>query len=301
MRSNRHERHEALIGLAEALAKSGVSKLVLHAWERRYGLEPAERSDTGRRFYTPEQVERLRLLKICSNGGFRIGALVEMSTEALSGIEEQLLARQALGEILEAVRALDSERLHALLQGRAAAEPPEQFIRMTVLPLMREIGTLWAAGDLTIAAEHMTTAQIKRILGSLFDNCPPPRDDAFRLVATTPERQEHDIGALVATLLARCNGWNALFLGANLPAAEIAEAAHRRGARCVCLSALTGRRATLGKQLRDLRARLQPLIDIWIGGAAYAGVAPIAGVTYMALDGFLKRLTSADHPFPFAV
>ncbi|PLK72156.1 hypothetical protein C0V73_08785 [Rhizobium sp. TH135] len=293
MHRNRHQEREVLIGLAETLATSGVSKLLLHAWERRYGITPAERSPTGRRFYTREQVERLRLLKSCSDAGHRIGSLVPLSTEMLSRLEYELEARNALSDILDAVKALDSERLQSLLQTRAERDPPEHFIRATVLPLMREIGSLWAAGDVTIAAEHMTTAQIKRILGGLFDRCPPPAVDAPRLLATTPEKEEHDMGALVATLLARLKGWNALFLGANLPASEIVDAAHRRNVRCVCLSALTGRKAPLERHLGELRAALLPSIAIWLGGAAYMAMSDMPGVLFLQdLDAFLDMLAA---------
>lgn len=294
MHRNRQQEREVLVGLAETLATSGISKLLLHAWERRYGLEPAERSPTGRRFYTREQVERLRLLKTCSDGGHRISSLVPLPNEALLRLECELAGRQAVSEIIEAIKAMDSDRLQVLLQVRAETEAPEHFIRATVLPLMREIGSKWAAGDLSIAAEHMTTAHIKRILGGLFDRCPMPSADAPRLVATTPEKEDHDIGALIVALLARLRGWNALFLGGNLPASEIADAAHRREVYCVCLSALTGRKANLQRHLQTLRSILSRDIDIWIGGAAYANLAPMTGVSFMAnMDVFLDALSSA--------
>ncbi|ODS51323.1 MAG: hypothetical protein ABS40_21340 [Agrobacterium sp. SCN 61-19] len=301
MHRNRQQEREVLVGLAETLATSGISKLLLHAWERRYGIEPQERSPTGRRFYTREQVERLRLLKSCSDGGYRISSLVPLSNEALLRLECELAARQALSEIIDAIQALDSDRLQALLQTRAENEAPEQFIRATALPLMREIGSMWAEGEVSIAAEHMTTAHIKRILGGLFDRCPMPPPDAPRLVATTPEKEDHDIGALVATLLARLRGWNALFLGASLPASEIADAAHRREVSCVCLSALTGRKAGLQRHLQALRSALSPDIDIWIGGAAYANLAPMAGVSFMSnMDVFLDALATAVPALPKA-
>ncbi len=301
MHRNRQQEREVLVGLAETLATSGISKLLLHAWERRYGLEPTERSPTGRRFYTREQVERLRLLKSCSDGGHRISSLIPLSNEALLRLEYELSARQALSEIIDTVQSMDSDRLQALLQARAETEAPEQFIRATALPLMREIGSKWAEGEVSIAAEHMTTAHIKRILGGLFDRCPMPSPDAPRLVATTPEKEDHDIGALIVTLLARLRGWNALFLGASLPAGEIADAAHRREVSCVCLSALTGRKAALLRHLQALRSALSPDIDIWIGGAAYANLAPIAGVSFMSnMDVFLDALATEAPAFPKA-
>lgn len=293
MRQKRRETGNELIGLADMLARSGIPKLLLHAWERRYGLEATERSPTGRRFYTLEQAERLRLLKACSDGGHRISSLVSLPIDKLVKLEAELVARGALGELLDAVRTMDSDLLQALLQDRADRQAPEEFIHATALPLMREIGSLWAEKELTVAAEHMATAEIKRIIGGLFDRCPPPPPDARRLVATTPAGEEHDIGAQVATLIGRLQGWNALFLGANLPTEDIAEAAHMRGASCVCLSAVNGRKAGLERQLRALRSALSPKVDIWIGGSAYRAMPPLDGVTFMAdFDVFAEALAS---------
>lgn len=295
----RESKEQTLIGMAEALSTSGLNKLLLHAWERRYGVTPAERSPSGRRFYTPDQVERLRLLKSCSDGGYRIGNLVNLDTETLSQIEGELNARIALPALLQAVKAMDSDRLQTLLQAQLARDTPEHFIRTAALPLMREVGSLYASYEASIAAKHMTTAILKRILGGLFDHCPPPALDAPRFVATTPEREHDDIGALVTTLLARLRGWNALFLGASLAAEEIANTAHHRGVRCVCLSALTGRKARLERNLRSLRSLLAPEIEIWTGGPAYKAVAPMPGVHYFAdLMPFLSALDAAQSAKP---
>jgi methylmalonyl-CoA mutase cobalamin-binding subunit len=122
-----------------------------------------------------------------------------------------------------------------------------------------------------------------------------PAEDARRLIATTPEREEHDIGAQVATLIGRLKGWNALFLGAKLPAENIAEAAYQRGASCVCLSSVNGRKASLERQLRVLRSLLSPNVEIWIGGFAYSALPPIDGVNFMVdFDIFAAALTSSS-------
>jgi MerR family transcriptional regulator, light-induced transcriptional regulator len=302
MRLDENGNGETLISLADTLAESGVSKLVLHAWERRYGFKPANRSASGRRFYTVSQVQRLRQLKTCSDAGHRIGALIALSPESLQKIHEEVTATRGMIEIIEAAQALDGETLLAKLQARAETQDPETFIRRTALPLMREVGARWESGTLSIAAEHMATAQIKRILGGMFDRCAAPHPDAPRLIATTPEREEHDTGALVITLIARLRGWNALFLGSSLPVVEVAEAAHRRQVRVVCLSALTGRGQVLERHLLDLRSKLSAGIDIWIGGFAYMSLPPIAGTCYFAdLDTFSAALLTETERLPLAM
>lgn len=288
---------EVLLGLSEVLRISGMSKLVLHAWERRYGLEPAGRSATGRRSYTLAQAERLRLLKACTDAGHRISSLVDLSYDDLFRLEEQHRARLSLLPLIEAVQDLDAERLQVALYDRAQAEGPHGFVRRTALPLMQGVGDLWAKGTVTVAAEHLATAQLKRILGGMLDDCPAPPPKACRLIATTPEGEQHEVGALVAALVARLSGWDALFLGPNLPNAEICRTVRQRNADLVCLSALSGKKRHLEQQLRELRQDLPGKTEIWIGGPAYAAMSLPQGVRYFAhLDSYVEALAKHGTP-----
>ncbi|SMC96318.1 B12-binding domain-containing protein [Rhizobium sp. RU36D] len=290
-RRSEPEDEKTLLGLADVLALAGITKLVLHAWERRYGMAPAVRSETGRRFYTAAQAERLRLLKLCTDAGHRISALVDLPDQQLVRLAEAHIATGALGPLLRAVHALDAPLLQKLLQRRADEDGPEGFVRKTVVPLMQEIGARWATGNLNVAAEHMATAVVKRILGTIMDRCPPAPVDAPCLIATTPKGEEHEIGALVAALIARLRGWNALYLGPNLPNANIIDATLLREARHVCLSALNGKPDQLHRQLMDLRAALPASTFIWSGGPGYQPVPDIPGVSFIAhLDDFIALL-----------
>ncbi len=56
------------------------------------------------------------------------------------------------------------------------------------------------------------------------------------LIVATPAGQLHELGALLAATAAAHVGWQVIYLGASLPAPEIAGAAQQRGARAVALS-----------------------------------------------------------------
>ena len=59
--------------------------------------------------------------------------------------------------------------------------------------------------------------------------------DSCFLVAT-PAGQRHELGALMVAVAAATDGWKVTYLGADLPAAEIAATALQRKARAVALS-----------------------------------------------------------------
>jgi methanogenic corrinoid protein MtbC1 len=283
--------HGRLLSSAEVLHYACLTRLVLHAWERRYGLQPAKRTETGRRFYTQEQAERLRLLKSCSDAGHRIGSLIDLGLPELRKLDTYALSVRTLAPLIDALRVLDGEAVFEALHARADAQGPAAFISQTVLPLLAEIGRLWADGRLAVASEHLATAQIKRILGTMLDQCSPPHDGAPRLIATTLVGEDHEIGALIVALVARLAGWNALFLGPALPVEDIAGAVSTRGARYVCLSGLNSKSRLAEPQLRELRKLLPTDVALWVGGPGLVSLPPMHAVeTFHDLDEFEQKL-----------
>ncbi|WP_334188656.1 MerR family transcriptional regulator [Noviherbaspirillum sp.] len=68
-------------GVAARLA--GLSAETLRVWERRYDLSDTERSTSGQRLYSAEQVRRLGLLKQLVDQGHAIGVLARLPIEQL--------------------------------------------------------------------------------------------------------------------------------------------------------------------------------------------------------------------------
>ena len=63
--------------------RTGISPECLRAWERRYGLEPAERAGKTR-FYDATQIERLTVIKALLDQGHPISQVIHLPSEALS-------------------------------------------------------------------------------------------------------------------------------------------------------------------------------------------------------------------------
>lgn len=66
----------------------GVSTHVLRAWEKRYGLKLATRSEKGRRQYGPNEVEKLRLIKGALDVGYKISDIANMSATQLTQLQK---------------------------------------------------------------------------------------------------------------------------------------------------------------------------------------------------------------------
>ena len=73
---------EDLYKIGAVARRTGISPECLRAWERRYGLEPAERAGKTR-FYSASQVERLTGVKALLEQGHPISQLIQLSDDEL--------------------------------------------------------------------------------------------------------------------------------------------------------------------------------------------------------------------------
>jgi methylmalonyl-CoA mutase cobalamin-binding domain/chain len=104
------------------------------------------------------------------------------------------------------------------------------------------------------------------------------------LVVATPAGQLHELGAVMVAAAAADAGWNVVYLGTSLPAAEIAGAAIQNRAKAVALSIVyPADDPNLPTELENLRRYLPPTTHILAGGrsaAAYDEVLDQAGARW---------------------
>jgi len=264
-----------------AVAKiTGLGLDTLRAWERRYKAVVPERSERGRQ-YGPEQVERLLLLNQLVQKGHAIGGIASRSDEELRGLLIQQpgqavsaptppadLSAPILAPILTAIESFDTPGASDELSRLAAVLSPRDLVYHVAVPLMREVGIRWHNGTLAIAQEHLVSQMLRTLLGSMMRLFRPP-NPAMTMVLSTPAGESHEFGILAAAMLASLAGVEPVYLGPNLPAREIADAARRTSAKVVALS-ITFPSETTQEELNALAAAMPEDTELWIGGAGSA-------------------------------
>ena len=261
--------------------RTGLSPDVLRAWEKRYGAVAPPRRDGGaQRLYSDADVERLRLLRRVTTAGRSIGQVAELTDPQLAALVREdeaqraavLMPRRAgdaaaaaLERALEAARALDGPALEGTLRRALMAVGAVGFIDEVAVPFLRAVGDAWEEGRLGVAHEHLASAVVRRVLAFVAETV-EPGPGARDVVVATPQRQAHELGALLAAASAAASGWRVTYLGADLPAEEIASAARQKGAAAVALSVLyPADEGLLAVELRRLRREL-PAMPIVLGG-----------------------------------
>lgn len=251
------EDSEARHPIGVVARRTGMKADLIRAWERRYQAVEPRRSETDRRYYTDEDVERLRLLHRATQGGRSIGQVVHLDNDELETLieedrDEAVLPRgshrtvvpkprepadvdEILARCLDAIRDLDGSGLERELERSSVLLSRHRLIEQVLVPLMHRVGDLWSEGTLRPAHEHLASSVVRTFAGSI-QGAYEADDTAPHLIATTPPRQHHEMGALIVASTAAAEGWGVTYLGPNLPPEEIAAAAHGRQARAVALS-----------------------------------------------------------------
>jgi DNA-binding transcriptional MerR regulator len=260
-----------------AVAKAtGIAPDTLRVWERRYGGLTPERSDAGGRLYAPADITRLRLIKELLDRGHAIGTIASLSDVEL----RQMLAHGAEGsapegtgaaavreEFVAAIGAFDVEAAQRILARAGLGLPAVILASEIIAPILDEVGRRWADGRLRVAQEHNASSLLRSLVGGLLATYPRSKG-APTMVLTTPTGELHEFGALLAALVAQSMGWNALYLGPNLPVDDMLHAVRRPRASALALSLVTTESPDVSADLDRLVRELPREIALLVGGSA---------------------------------
>jgi methanogenic corrinoid protein MtbC1 len=174
-----------------------------------------------------------------------------------------MLMARAMG----AIDRLDAPALDALLRRGALSLGGTTFVDQVVSRLLRAVGDRWHDGTLSPAHEHLASVVIRGVLAWIIATNAAPAH-APRIVIATPSGELHEFGAMLAAAAASEEGWRAVYLGANLPAHDLAEVAAKVDARAVALSIVYADEDAVRDHVLGILGTLPDGVTLLVGGAA---------------------------------
>jgi MerR family transcriptional regulator, light-induced transcriptional regulator len=266
--------------------RSGVKSDLVRAWERRYQAVTPTRTAGGHRVYSDQDIARLKLLNQATSHGHSISQIAQFSLDELKRLLQQedtqnyspvsltgdkkFLAEDYIEKCYAAVLAFDAKTLESHFENAIVELQSQAFIEDLLTPLLTRIGERWKTGELRPIHEHMTSSVIRSLTYILRNNNPCP-DHAPRMIVSTPVGQLHELGALLAAIIAELNGWQVTYLGANLPAEEIAAAVKYTHSKAVTISiSFSTDDHVISKEIRRLRKLIGNDVALIVGGRAAA-------------------------------
>jgi MerR family transcriptional regulator, light-induced transcriptional regulator len=256
--------------------RTGLSLHVLRAWERRYGAVRPVRTEGGQRLYTEADVERLRRLRRAVEAGRSISQVARLSGEELArltaadeepGTRREPKAGGYVEAALSAGERLDGDGVYGSLLRGVVSLGTTEFLDLVLQPVLEEVGRRWHEGQLGPSQEHVVSQAVRRVLWWMVEASARPSGPV--VVLTTVAGEQHEFGVLAAAAVAQQAGWRAAYLGASLPATEIARAAVALGGRAVGVSVVnTGaEHAGLVDEALAVRGLVATEVTVLAGGA----------------------------------
>ncbi len=244
--------------------ETGLTPATLRAWERRYGLLKPQRSPGGHRLYTRAEIEMLKWLVERQAEGLSISHAIEMwrqqdgSPALRNPAYSVTMPVPTSGTMLDQLRSSwvtaclgydEQSAEQALVQAMALA-PPEVVCSELLQKGLAEIGEGWAKGTVSVQQEHFASELVVRRLNTLIAGAPAPTRP-MSLLAACPPGETHDLALLMLAFILRWHGWEVVYLGPDVPIAQLDEAlrAIRPGLVLSVAQTLTG--AASLRQLAD--------------------------------------------------
>ncbi len=273
--------------------RTGLTPDVIRAWERRYQAVTPQRAANSRRLYSDLDVEKLSLLRRATSAGRRIGDIANQSIDELYSLVEndELAAAQARNipsqrpntgsvmehfeECLDAINQMHPSALKASLVKAANTLGIPFLLEDLLRPLIAYIRDECRRGNMRLSQESMATSMIRSYMCTLTasDN---ESDSSLNIVVSTPVGQHHDLIALRMAVAANSYGWNAIYLGTDLPAEEIVYASSRTHAVAVALGiARPADDPHLPNTLRQIRNALAKNTTLIVCGNAVSGYTEV--------------------------
>lgn len=250
--------------------RTGVSVHTLRAWERRYGVPSPNRGLENRyRLYDEHDIADVMFIKQQVESGVapaQASALLRQNQtkpmNVSSTITQPIVSLQSA--LLEAFAKSDATTARHTLDEAFALLTPEQVAVAIIEPTMREIGERWMRNETAVWQEHLASNLIQQKLFAILQSQSALPTTAPIIIAACAPKEEHQLGLLIFSLLARRQGWRIEYLGQGTPLADIVDVARtsKPNAIVVSVSTVIG----LVELIPWLDASNRPSVPVVFGG-----------------------------------
>jgi methanogenic corrinoid protein MtbC1 len=204
-----------------------------------------------------------------------------------AGIDTSTQAIDTIERAIQAIREFDSVKLMSVLLEASSLLSRQMLVESVLDPLLNRIGDMWESGEFRVVHEHMSSAVIRSLLGNMLTQS-RTATDAPLIICTTPAGTTHELGALMVAVIATTLGWEAKYLGPDIPSDEIAGAVRMDNADAVALSiTYPVDSAGVVNEIRMLGRLLPEGVVVIAGGRASSG--------YRQVLDEIGAITATDH------
>jgi methanogenic corrinoid protein MtbC1 len=155
---------------------------------------------------------------------------------------------------------------HSMQEGNTLSEASVRMVQ----PAMYAIGRLWQENRITVAQEHLATAISQSVLARAYLQADFAAPTGQKALLACVAANQHNLGLRMLADAFETAGWDSLYLGADVPTADLLRQVDASSPDLLVLSlSLPGHLAVARGAMEQLRAELGSRCpQIWVGGLA---------------------------------
>jgi len=205
----------------------GIKAHTIRAWEARYNLVPPKRTPTNIRFYDEGDLKLLLNIVTLNEKGYKISRIAKMSNKQIADLVTQFQADwnndtiQVL-HLSDATLKYDEIAFSEVLSGCIKEMGLIKTMDLVLFPFMKKTGMLWQTGAIDPSHEHFASNLIRdRLIVEIDKAVKPVKENPKRFLLFLPEAEMHETGLLFARYLLKKCGMDTLYLGQEIPYADV--------------------------------------------------------------------------------
>lgn len=207
---------------------SGIKAHTIRIWEQRYHFLKPKRTDTNIRKYTNEELKTILNIALLNKYGFKISHIDKMNQEEindkiLSLGDFRAVQERLINSLVQEMADLDMEKFEKILNAQIVAKGVERTVMQVIFPFLEKIGILWQTGNINPAQEHLVSNIIRQKLVLGIEKVVPATRIEKTVLLFLPEDEHHELGLLFLNYLLKSRGAKTIYIGANIPLADVEE------------------------------------------------------------------------------
>lgn len=209
---------------------TGIKAHTIRIWEQRYNLLQPNRTETGYRFYSTDDLRKILSTNVLLKAGIKISKIAALTPDQF---KQEIIKIESLrvvtdskselivGKMLQCGLTFNDYELENLYFDTRKVYTTFELVTRVIYPLLLRVGLMWEIDEMTPIQEHFLSNFIRRKLLVEIDRLPHSRNEQVDYVLFLPEQETHEIGLIFSHYLLREAGYNVLFLGQQVPTSNL--------------------------------------------------------------------------------
>jgi methanogenic corrinoid protein MtbC1 len=145
----------------------------------------------------------------------------EICQKVVSLHDASAVQERIVNELVNHMAGLNMEKFEEIIDRYIHEHGMKLTMREIIFPFLNKIGILWQSGYIHPAQEHLVSNMVRQKVLVAIDKIQPKEKVNKTFLLFLPEGEQHELALLFVYYLLRERGINVLYLGANVPLADV--------------------------------------------------------------------------------